>query len=152
MEATFKEISHDQFVNVDLPWLFDDESTSRKFGLISVEQRGYKFSWDSNLIQPEIEKIETGVYSIGIDQHFAIVDFVRGMIPLNIHLFYNFYNTKLSGEHIFVCTELEVLVVRRGTYNVVRSFDLPEFFDELIIEASTVKIICVDQQVVEETL
>ncbi|MBV4357148.1 hypothetical protein [Pinibacter aurantiacus] len=152
MEVVFKEISETEFLTQQITVLFTNKNGNRKFGIVSLSNRSYKFSWQSDLIEPVITKIADSICAVGVDQHFVIIDFEQNKLLLDLSLFYNFYDTKIWEEQIFVCTELEVLVVDKVAFRIVRSIDLPDFFERLVFEDKKIRIVCMGQLVVEQTL
>jgi hypothetical protein len=152
MEIIFKEISEQDFLCQQIPVLFTNKNSSRKFGKVTLNKNSYKFSWQSDLITPAITKIADGIYAVAVDQHFVIIDFTQNKLLLDLSLFYNFYDTKIWGQKIFVCTELEVLVIDKVAFTIFRSIDLPDFFEGLVFEDNKVKVMCIGQLVVEQVL
>ncbi|MDI3322368.1 hypothetical protein [Pinibacter soli] len=152
MEVVFKEISEREFLSQQIKVLFINNNGNRKFGIVSLSNSSYKFSWQSDLITPVITKIADNICAVGVDQHFVIIDFEQNKLLLDLSLFYNFYDTKIWEEQIFVCTELEVLVFDKVAFSIVRSIDLPDFFEDIVFEDRRIRIVCMGQLVIEQTL
>lgn len=153
MEVTFKKISENEFEKKQsTPVLFYDSLYSRCFGVIENKASEFKFGWQSDLLEPVIKDVDKNIYAIGIDQSFAIVDLAQNKVLLNLNLFYNFHTVVPYKDYIFICTELEVVVINKLTYETVQSITLPDFFEELVFEDGKVKVVCVNQVVVEQNI
>jgi len=148
----FKKITEEEFNKSALPILFN-EATSRRFGEIVNGSNGFRFSWQSDLIEPVITEINKNIYSIGIDQNFAIVNLDENNVLLRLRLTYNFLTTKLYKGSIFVCTELEILRLEHGgNYQVLSSYPLPDFFEDIIFEDDIIKVKCVENDLIERII
>jgi hypothetical protein len=150
MEVSFKKISEREFERKQsTPILFYDKLYSRCFGVIESKASDYRFGWQSDLLDPIIKKVDENIYAIGIDQNFAVVDFAQKRVLLNLSLFYNFHTVHSLNGYVFICTELEVLVINKLTFETVQSITLPDFFEKLVFEDEKIKVVCVGQLVVE---
>jgi hypothetical protein len=139
--VALKKITKEDFNKSDLPELFNDHRTSRSFGELSSGLNGFKFAWQSTIVEPLITEVDPSIYAIGIDQNFAIVNLNNSKTFTNLNLTYNFLTTILTEKDIFVCTELEVIRLRHGdSYELLSSHPLPDLFEELIFEDDGVKI------------
>lgn len=141
--SIFNEITEIQFNGVSVPILFSEENdkANNHYAIISDGLYSFKFSWNSDL-EPVITEINSNVYSVGIDQHFAVVDFASNTTLLNLNLFYNFYDTKIFDEWIFVISELEILKISRLNLKMIEIYDLPDFFREIEYKGEVAEIKC----------
>ncbi|MBB5648931.1 hypothetical protein [Pedobacter cryoconitis] len=139
----FNEITKIEFNALNELTLFKeaDDRANNHYAIISDGMYGLKFSWNSE-IEPVIIEVKPKVYSIGIDQHFAVVDFSSNTILLNLNLFYNFYDTKIFKEWIFIISELEILKVSRLDFNIIETYELPDFFSDIEFKGEVVEIRC----------
>jgi hypothetical protein len=145
----FSRISKEEAVNLKMPLLFSevDERLNKNYGKISDETYNFIFSWYSD-IEPIVLEINPNIYSVGVDQHFAIVDFNSNAVLLNLNLFYNFYDTKIINEYFLVITELEIIKVDRITFKILSKFELPDFFNGLEFENGVLEVTCVGGEIV----
>lgn len=144
MEVRLKRISEAEFHNLHVPILFDDKVTGRCFGVVTNGDQSFGLAWQSTMTQPILSEVGQGVFCIGIDQNFAVMDFSNNSVPLRLTLFYNFYNTQLYKESIFVITELEIIKIDRTTFKVMGEYALPEYFEEITIGDDSLEVKCVD--------
>lgn len=137
-----KKLSESEFYNSEYPILFSNDLTSEFFGLISCKSNGYKFAWQSKLVEPVVTELDAGRYAIGIDQDYAIVDLKANSVLLQLTLFYFFYDTKINGNIIYVITQLEVVKIDRYTFDVIEMCGLPEYFEKIEFENGYARIYC----------
>ncbi|TDO21274.1 hypothetical protein [Pedobacter duraquae] len=117
------------------------EDMSKCYGLTALNDMRYKFGWHSDMIKPQITKIVDLTYSIGIDLHFAVVDFQDGTVIHNLRLFSFFFDTYVMDQ-IYVITEMEIIRINRLTYEILNHFQLPDIFEEMKIENGRIKVQC----------
>lgn len=77
MRNMVQKLSKEQYDDMDVAILFSEEY-SRSYGSITIDSKTFKFSWQSTLIEPQIEHLKPGVVGIGIDQHFCLLDSSSG--------------------------------------------------------------------------
>jgi hypothetical protein len=138
-EVVFNELNSKTIFNVERP---------RCYGILANKDYSYKLGWQSEIVNPKINEISDNVYSIGIDLNFAIIDFEKGNVVLNLPLDYFFYDTKLHNGFIYVITELLIIKINQMTYEIIEKFDLPDFFDEIIFKDDTMEIRCLNDEIV----
>lgn len=134
MEMNFKEITEESFNKITCPLLFENTLSDRSFGIISNDNFNYKFSWQSEITKPEINNIEDNIYSIGIDLNYVILDFVQNQILLNISLNSFFIKSLVRNNIVYMIAETEIYLISGKNYNVIKSVDLPDIFEEIIFE------------------
>lgn len=146
----FNEITKIEFNALNELTLFKeaDDRANNHYAIISDGMYGLKFSWNSE-IEPVIIEVKPKVYSIGIDQHFAVVDFSSNTILLNLNLFYNFYDTKIFKEWIFIISELEILKVSRLDFNIIETYELPDFFSDIEFKGEVAEIRCSGGEIIQ---
>ena len=142
MDINLIRISKENFDKNDSPILFMDNISNREWALLTNGLYTLKIAWHSDLINPMITKIDGYVYGIGIDQNFAVVDFSEQIIKLNLHLFYNFFETKILGDFFFIISELEIIKIEKFTLEIVHKYDLPEIFEEVVFKSDHYEIKC----------
>ena len=132
--------------------IFYNELTNRSFGELIHNNYSFKIGWNSQLIDLKTIQIAPDIYALGIDQDFAIIDFNKGEILLKLELFYTFYDIKLHNQEIYICTELEVLVLNKLNYNILKKIGLLEFFEDLSFEGNTIIIKCIDNVTIKSKI
>ena len=142
MKILIDELSGSDFNKSDFPILFSNELTDKVYGQIHCKKNGFKFAWQSTIVKPKVSKIDSNIYSIGIDQHFAIVDVNTSQIMLKLDLFYFFYDTRIYNNFIYVITELEIIRISQDTFKVHESYALPDFFEEIEFKEGRLLINC----------
>ena len=144
----FNKITEEKFNRSAFTELFNDKLTSRCWGTITNGVNGFKFGWQSDLLEPLITEADTNIYTIGIDQNFVIADLNKGKVLLSLNLTYNFFTTVLFKGNIFVCTELEIIQVTQNDFKILSSYPLPDFFEELILSDDSIKVKCFEQDLI----
>lgn len=144
----FSKITKEEFNRSAFAELFNDKLTSRCWGVITNGVNGFKFGWQSDLLEPFITEADTNIHTIGIDRNFVIVDLDKGKILLSLNLTYNFFTTILFKGNIFVCTELEIIKVTQNGLKILSSYPLPDFFEELVLSDDSIKVKCFEQDVI----
>ncbi|WP_326981989.1 hypothetical protein VUJ46_17420 [Chryseobacterium sp. MYb264] len=142
MEVHFKEITEENFNKVNYHLLFENTLSGRSFGIISNDNFNYKFSWQSDIVKPEINNIEDDIYSVGIDLNYVILDLVTNKILLNVNLNSFFIKSLVRNNIVYMIAETEVYLISAKNYNVIKSVDLPDVFEDIIFESDTAIIKC----------
>jgi hypothetical protein len=147
MKVELKLINEVVFNESNLSTIFN-VARPRCYGILVNKDYSYKLGWQSEIVNPKINEISDNVYSIGIDLNFAIIDFEKGNVVLNLSLDYFFYDTKLQNGFIYVITELLIIKINQMTYEVIEKFSLPDFFNEIIFNNNTIEIKCLNDEIV----
>ncbi|OQP43335.1 hypothetical protein A4H97_34055 [Niastella yeongjuensis] len=129
--------------------LFNDTNTDRRFLKIKAGKSEYAIGWRSDLLKPVILEILSNVYIVGIDQDVAVVDFEKNIILLKIDLSFSLYDIQFVNGRLFVLTELEVLEMSITSWQVVQTYLLPDYFQEILIVDGSLKAKCVDGSIVD---
>jgi|SRR5690606_23094253 len=148
VSVIYKEISSVEFAELDCIILFHEEKTARRFGLITNGLMSFKFSWQSDTIDPVVKVYENSFYCLGIDQTFSIIKFNEKAFPSVIKLDYLLYDIRFINGVIWVITELEILLID-ATYNeIIKRISLPSFFQEITSESPLVAVECMEGEIV----
>jgi len=148
-QINIKEISEDNFNNLELPILFEDKLTDRVFAIISNGNQKYKFSWQSTISKPKITNIDKFRYAIGIDLIFIIFDFLTGNKLLQLTLDYFFYDIKIYKDFIYVISELEILKIDIKKLLVIKEIALPDYFESIELNDKLIQVKCVSGEIVK---
>ncbi|MFV5700155.1 hypothetical protein ACM55H_17485 [Flavobacterium sp. ZT3R17] len=147
MRVNILHIEEKEFKKLNVPTLFNDNNTSRCYATINYLQYSYKFSWQSDIIQPKETEIKNGVYAIGIDQNFAIIDFNINAVILNLRLDYLFCDTKIFKNFIYLITELEIIKIDIFTLEKIKEYALPDIFEEINFD-DKIRVNCFENSVI----
>lgn len=142
MKVFLKKIEEKDYNKMESKILFSDKVSNKCFGVINNGIIEYRLSWYSDLVEPVITNLSPNVYSIGIDQNFAIIDFEKELILLKSNLDYNFINVKILFGFIYLITELEITKLDRITFNKLEEYGLPDFFEEIILQNNHIIVKC----------
>ncbi|MBO4232713.1 hypothetical protein FO675_00060 [Riemerella anatipestifer] len=142
MSLNIKKISEEDYVQLDCRVLFENNLTDRAFGVISNKDKHYKFSWQSDIVQPSIIEIKNNIYSVGIDLNYTIVDFNKNTVLLRIELENFLLKTLIYNNTLYVITELEVYLISIINFSVIEMIDLPDIFIDIVFEEDSVNIKC----------
>ena len=144
MNIFLEKISQDEFDRLEVPEIFTKDKSSRCYGVIKNDCQKYKLAWQSDLVEPVLAEVGVGIVSIGIDQHFALLDFIKNNVLLKLVLYFTFLDSKIFQRNLFIGTEFEVLRVNLTTYEVVNSYPLPEIFEEIVFFENSFIIKCAE--------
>ena len=101
MSISLKQITENDFMNLNVPTIFNDNKISRCFGIVTNDIQSFKFAWQSTIVSPIVsEIIKEYVIGIGIDLNFAVVNFMSNRIVLNITLTYLFLDIIISNDFL----------------------------------------------------
>ena len=146
MKAEFKVITESDFKESESVLLFNTERP-RCYGIIFNEEISFKFGWQSDLITPEINEVSENVYSLGIDLNFAIIDFNKNSIVVNLLFDYFFYQTKLSEDFVYIITELSIIRIELVTLTIIETLYLPDIFKEIVFDKNRIEIKCFNDEI-----
>jgi hypothetical protein len=147
MKNLFELISEEEY-NLIEDKLFQDHH-NRRFGKINASNgKSYAVGWRSDLLLPQIDEIQPGSISIGIDQKFAIISFIQNEKVLEIDLHYNFSESVFESGRLLVATELEVIEISSPKWKINRRVSLPSYFEKFTFENNIVKIECIDGELI----
>jgi hypothetical protein len=141
------KINKETFNNKDFPILFIDSVSNNYYAILKNEEFNFKFAWYSD-IEPVIKEITTGIFVLGIDQHFSILDLNHGNILLNLNLTFNFYDLEIFENFILIITELEILKINIKRLNIFETYPLPEYFDSLELKNNILIVNCINQEII----
>jgi hypothetical protein len=143
------EISESDYKNLDLPTLFEDKLTDRKFGLFSKGESKYKFGWQSETIKPNIIFINNSCCSIGVDLIFIIFEIRTGKVLVKIPLDYYYFDTKIYNNFLYVITELEIIKISIDGLKVIDTYSLPDYFESIEFYNDKIIVKCVNDEVIK---
>jgi|GEM_PF-1599239 len=149
MSAIYKEISLGAFTELDCVTLFHEEKTARRFGVITGELMRFKFSWQSDTIDPVLKVWDDGSFCcLGIDQMFSIIRFTENPFSWVVKLDYLLYDIRFIKGGVWVITELEILLIAAACFKIEKRISLPSFFHEIISEFPLVTVECMDGEII----
>jgi hypothetical protein len=149
MKINILKVGESEFDKLNVPMLFNDINTRRCFGVIKNNISSYKYSWQSDMIEPLLTEITKDIYAIGIDQNFAVINFKLNSIVFKLELNYTFYDTKIFNEFIYVITELEIVKINSLTFKVMKEYQLPDIFEEILLTDKKITVRCLDQSIID---
>jgi hypothetical protein len=149
MAVSLIKLTRTEYYSFNNLALFDDNLNSRCYGVITDGQNDFRLAWQSDLIEPILTQVEANVFSIGIDQDFAVVDFSKNIVLFRLRLIYNFIFTQLFKASIFVITELEIIKIDTANYKISNEYALPESFEDIITLKDSLKILCAEGKYIE---
>jgi hypothetical protein len=145
MSSLLKRVTEEELNNIEHIMLFKNAAMNRAFAVFSNNMVTFGVAWQSDLMNPVMIEITPSIACIGIDQHFAIVDFSINSVCCNLQLDYNFHAMELFDNILLVATELEILKIELTTFSTVAIFPLPDVFESMCIHNDTLEVICMDQ-------
>ncbi len=151
MNAKLKIINKNLFEASQSTLLFKIDRP-RIFAIFKYSHTSFKLAWQSDLIQPEIDNLIDNIYSIGIDLNFAIVDFEKDNIILNLELDYFFYGIELHRGYLYLITELVITRIDLVTYKIHDNIWLPDFFTNMVFTNDHIEITCISGETIQHHL
>lgn len=131
-----------EFDNCPAPTLFEDKSSNRAFAMLANEAIGFKISWASDMIVPDIKVLGGYIYCIGIDQKFCILDAINGELYVDLDLSYLYLQTYVNSNYAFVITEMEVLKFGKLSFELLEKYDFPDLIESAEFAETTAIIRC----------
>ena len=135
------KIPEEVYCKLEVLEVFSNKLYAHSFGEISDIVGNCKFAWQSTIVEPQIIELSEFTYAIGIDQNFAIVNLSNKYINVNVYTDSCIVSIIKVKGCILVCTQLEVFKYNNGgSYELLSSTDLPEFFEDAIITDDKIAI------------
>lgn len=148
MKATISRISEIDFRQKKIPILFEDRLTNHAFGVLLYGRYAYKFSWQSDKVDPVFKQISANIGSVGVDQVFIIFQLDTGKIKRKYFLDYFFYDVKIFKGLIYVMTQLELIIINSKNLNTIQTLALPSYFESIEFGNNLISAKCIDSQIV----
>lgn len=146
----FEKITESEFKLLKAPELFHNTLGNICYGKIAFPNEiNYKFSWQSDLIQPEIIEIKPGIFSIGIDLNITLIDTTKNVMILNILLNHFYYETLIFQNNIYIVSQLEIIQMDFNTLKIIKTHDLPDIFETIIFGEDKIEVACMENNRVE---
>lgn len=143
-DADLQQLSKAQYASLGAPVLFEDPENDQFYGLLEHGAFKFKFAWIRELVAPVIKWLDHNICIIGIDKNFAVVNFQTGEVLLSLPLNTYFVDCYILENTILVITQLEIFKISTTTYEIVTTFDLPDFFVSIEILGDIFKVRCFD--------
>lgn len=141
-----KTLTNEQYNNLNATILFSEEY-SHSYGSITIESKTYKFSWQSNLIKPQIRSLRPNVFGIGIDQHFCLLNTKKDEHA--ILLLDTFFYFMIASEAIvFVVCETEILLVNIYSFKQEKKYMFNEIIKDVDLTGHSMKVSFIDDEAV----
>lgn len=100
--------------------------------------------WDSELVDPLIQKQGDELF-VGVDNGFAICDIVQNIPSVVFCLSSRFVVSIIRQTSVVVIAELEVIVLNRVGYSILKHLNLPDVVEDYMESETGVKIICMNE-------
>jgi len=139
-----QHLSKEQYGTVEAQVLFEDTENDQFYGLVQQGSSKFKFGWIRELVGPVIKWLDPNTCTIGIDKNFAIVNFQSGEVLFSLPLNTYFVDTYIVENAILVITQLEIFKISTSTYEIISTFELPDFFVSIEILGDIFKVRCFD--------
>lgn len=135
-------LSKEQYDNLNVAILFSEEF-SRNYGCITINNKTYKFSWQSSIVNPQIEYFEMGVVGIGIDQHFCLLNSKNGEFK-TYSLFTPFLFMKTMEKEILVVCETEIMLLNPFLLEQDREYSFDEIIKDINVKDQFLTVSFID--------
>ena len=144
MSIVLLNITKEDFLQSMYPIVFDDSGFNRRFAVVSNGTIGYRIAWGSTLIDPIIVELEPSIFGLGVDQHFAILDFSRNRIVAVLQLDYNLSMILSLLDSVFVVTEQKILRLSKSDYRVLKEYDTPDIVEDVESVGDKLVVTCLN--------
>jgi hypothetical protein len=131
MNCSFRRISLDNFLMADSQKIIFWESVyPNSYGILLAGEFEYYLSWNSDL-DPEIKYWQNyNFITIGIDQHFAVLDVNRGNILFKCGLDSNFFKAEIKYLSLFVFCETFILLISKNLFSFERYLGVSDILND----------------------
>lgn len=148
MNIKFEKISKTEFNKIDNAIVLLEKSSDDNFGKIQWEEKVFLFGWRGDFILPVIKEIDSFRFGLGIDLNFIIVDSQKKEIIFLLELDEYFINFIVNKDEIYIASELKIIELDVDNLDVSNEFYLDEIFDNFIVTSDSVKVSCIDNQII----
>ncbi len=139
-----------EYYSLEAPTLFSEKDyrCNNCFGLVRIGVHDYKFSWNSNLINPTIELLDSNIHGIGVDQHYCLLN-------SSSDVFYcwdldtNFLFTIVYERYVIVICEINILFISLDSLKVEKEYMFTEIISDVRIENHIMMITFIDDNELE---
>lgn len=146
---SFTEITKEEYNKLNLPTLFTNRLGSWKFGVINFNNHFYKFSWQSELINPLVIELITGIFCVGIDLNVIVIDSRLNKIIHDLYLNSFFFDVQIIQGFIYIISELEIIQIDKTSLNIVKHHYLPDIFEEMTLAGHKIIVKCMSNTIIE---
>ena len=122
--------------------LFSEEY-SRSYGCITIDSKTYKFSWQSTLIDPQIEFFKPNIVGIAIDQHFCLLNSKNGEFK-TFRLFTPFLFMKTFEKELFIVCETEIMLLNPFLLEQDREYSFDEIIKDITVRDQFLTVFFID--------
>lgn len=143
-DTGLQPLSAQQYSASNASVLFEDKEHDAHFGAIQQGSNTYKFGWVTDRNTPTIKWLDGHTCAVGIDKNFAIVNFQDDAIVLEPKLNTSFVELKVNNNILLVITQLEIFKISKDSYEIIATYDLPDFFVSIEILGDIYKVHCFD--------
>lgn len=137
-----KKVSLVEFEHDSSPILFGSIAKDRVFSILTIKNKSYKLSWQSELVEPVVKIQDDSICMVGVDLNFAIFNFHTSEIFLNLQLEYFFCTIKFHGNSMYIITEMEVIKIDVMSFDIIDRIILPDLFMKFYIDNGNSIIEC----------
>ncbi|NMA73837.1 MAG: hypothetical protein GX963_06670 [Bacteroidales bacterium] len=131
MNYLFLKIEQSDFDKISAPILFGSPKTDNIFATISKEDIIYKFSWQSELIDPVIKNKDENELLIGVDLNFIAFDIETGEILNQLSFDSFFLNIEQYDDIFYIITQLDIYRLGTSDFKIIDTYSLPDIFDTI---------------------
>ena len=141
-----KKLTNEQYNNLYATILFSEEY-SRNYGCVTIEAKTYKFSWQSDLIKPQIEFLKPNILGIGIDQHFCLLN--TKIDEHAILLLDTFFSFMIASETlVFVVCETEILLVNIYSFKQEKKYIFNDIIKNIDLAGHSMNVSFIDEETI----
>jgi len=138
-------ISAEEYYSLEAPILFSekDNRCNKLFGYIETCEHKYKFSWNSSLVEPIIELLDSALLGIGIDQHFCILNPSSGVYNCWDLATPFLYMIVYEGYVVVIC-EINILFISLDALKIEKDYLFSEIISDVKLKNRIMRTVFID--------
>lgn len=144
MEVDLEYMSEEEFNRSNYQILFISPLSNRKFAQVKYKNKTVLIAWQSELIKPFVVEIKSGVYAVGVDLSFGVIDFNLEHILFRFETNSFISDLKKINGTFYLLTELAIYDLDLKRWEVKTVIDLPDILVDFLEYEDHIIIECMD--------
>jgi hypothetical protein len=140
-----QKLTAKEYSSLEAPVLFSEEDRrfNKCFGIITIGEQRYKFSWYSDLVEPIIELLDSNLFGIGIDQHFCILNSSNGIYKCWDLDTPFLYMIVYEGYVVVIC-EINILFISLDALKIEKDYLFSEIISDVKLKNRIMRTVFID--------
>lgn len=140
-----QRLTEKDYYSLEVPVLFSekDNRCNKCFGFITIDEQNYKFTWNSDIVEPTFELLDSNLYGLGIDQHFCLLNSSSGVFN-SWDLDTPFLYMIVYERYVIVICEINIQFINLDTIKVEKEYMFTEIISDVRFENRIMRITFID--------